>query len=667
MAELRLESFEPALPPSMRALLSEARAGRGPLVWLTTTEGRTRTGKSYALLRGYPPLAHDEVGWAVGIAMFDEGGPGIVSVMERESLRGPAATALAALAQGIRAGVPTSPNTWKCVERVLKLVPWSDGQKGPHVPAALLEGLHVGLTSDSAISRGVALRLAQLGGESARRVLSAALEKTPGVQALADAVAALGGAEAPAPRSEHELLSRLLAAWKDTFDPKLVEAIIVAGADAATARGPLKARSKGELEGAWLALAARKDPADVDRLLGTPWPGAWKVALQRLRAFDGFPLDPRLARGLVDHAARYTSFAGRSVKTTAARIAAQHQRTKVGDAPEALLREASSKARHTTDLGPLWKAFWESPAELARRLVLADALSAANDPRGEFITLQVALDEGRADASAEKRANALLAAHLDTWSGALPGVDRGSRQFRRGFLSAARLKPDAEQLKPALAANEWRTLERLELGRMYGDTIRVVGSLLQRLPCLQALLLDEFAPEAWARELGGVFPGVKLMGSGDWVPLRRLDEFPSLEFVVARAKDARVAFEAARRSELVGLVLWGTALPESLVAFEKYELPELRLVPSMKRDLALRGWTVRLRRSQPETVAELSWAGRYTPGAFTELASLLAARGRTSLRCSAPSAVLEKVRAEAKALPSVQVNFDSASFDPLMP
>jgi uncharacterized protein (TIGR02996 family) len=443
MVAIALELFEPALPPSMRALLREARADKGPLVWLTTTEGRTRTGKAYALLRGYPPLAHDDVGWAVGIAMFDEGGPSIVSVMERESLRGPAAAALAALAQGIRAGVPTSPNTWKCVERVLKLVPWGDQQKSPQVPAALLEGLHVGLTSESAISRGIALRIAQLGGEPARRVLAAAHEKSRH-PALADALAALGGGEAPPRRNEGELLSRLLAAWKDTFDPRLVEAIIVAGAEAATARGPLKAKSKGELEGAWLALAARKDPADVDRLLGTPWPGAWKVALQRLRAFDGFPLDPRLARGLVDHAARYTSFAGRAVKTTAARIAAQHQRAKAGDAPEALLREASSKARHTTDLDPLWKAFWESPGEPARRLVLADALSAANDPRGEFITLQVALDEGRADASAEKRANALLAAHLDTWSGALPGVDRGSRQFRRGFLSAARLKPDAD-------------------------------------------------------------------------------------------------------------------------------------------------------------------------------------------------------------------------------
>ena len=122
MVAIALELFEPALPPSMRALLREARADKGPLVWLTTTEGRTRTGKAYALLRGYPPLAHDDVGWAVGIAMFDEGGPSIVSVMERESLRGPAAAALAALAQGIRAGVPTSPNTWKCVERVLKLL-----------------------------------------------------------------------------------------------------------------------------------------------------------------------------------------------------------------------------------------------------------------------------------------------------------------------------------------------------------------------------------------------------------------------------------------------------------------------------------------------------------------------------------------------------------------
>jgi hypothetical protein len=66
-------------------------------------------------------------------------------------------------------------------------------------------------------------------------------------------------------------------------------------------------------------------------------------------------------------------------------------------------------------------------------------------------------------------------------------------------------------------------------------------------------------------------------------------------------------------------------------------------------------------------VAELSWAGRYTPGAFTELATLLSARGRTSLRCSASPTVLQKVRGEAKAFPALEVTFDSSPFDPLMP
>lgn len=666
MAEIRLELFDDA-PPPVRALLSEAQLGRGPLVWLTTSQGRTRSGKSYSLLRGYPPLAHDVVGWAVGIAMFDDDGLSIASLMERESLRGPASAALAALANGVRRGVPMTPNTWKCVERVLKLVPWADGQRGPSVPPSLLDGLHVGLTSDSAVSRGIALRIAQLGGAAARRVLASAVERDPRSQPLQEALAALGGVEVPQP-NEPDLLARLLVAWKDTFDPQLLEPIRAAGAEVASRRGPLKARSKGELEGAWLAVAAKKDAGDVDRLLGTPWPGAWKVALQRLRAFDGFPLDPRVARGLVEHAARYTSFPARAVKTTAARLAAQHLRAKMGDAPEALVREGLSRARGSADLAPLWAAFWQTPNDPARRLVLADALTAANDPRGEFITLQVALDEGRADATAEKRAKALLTSHLDTWSGALPGVDRGSRVFRRGFLSALRLKPERDQLKAALDALEWRTVERLELSSTYTDELRrVVGALLQRLPCLQTILVEEHAPEAFARELGGVFPTVKMMGCGDWIPVRRLDEFPSLEFVVAHAKDARVAFEAARRSELRGLVLWSTAVPESLVAFEKYELPELRLVPAMKRDLVVRGWTLRLRRSEAADRADLSWAGRYSPGTFTELSTLLAARGRTSLRVSAAPPVVEKVRAEAEAQPSLKVTFDSAPVDPLIP
>lgn len=101
----------------------------------------------------------------------------------------------------------------------------------------------------------------------------------------------------------------------------------------------------------------------------------------------------------------------------------------------------------------MYEAVWAAPHELDRRLVLADALLEAGDPRGEFIALQF-----ETSARARKRAQKLLDRHRAHFLGPLSGVVlEGTDEWRHGFVfwAHARLMGDFV----GLAA--WATVERL--------------------------------------------------------------------------------------------------------------------------------------------------------------------------------------------------------------
>ena len=104
-------------------------------------------------------------------------------------------------------------------------------------------------------------------------------------------------------------------------------------------------------------------------------------------------------------------------------------------------------------LAPLALAFYEAPADFARRSVLADALLEAGDPRGEFIALQQ-----HTSARARKRAQKLLDRHRAAFLGPLARVVvPGTDVWRGGFLVACEA-----QLNGTLAGEpSWATVERL--------------------------------------------------------------------------------------------------------------------------------------------------------------------------------------------------------------
>lgn len=83
----------------------------------------------------------------------------------------------------------------------------------------------------------------------------------------------------------------------------------------------------------------------------------------------------------------------------------------------------------SSSVNDVLRAILDDPDDDVPRLVYADVLQRAGDPRGELIALQLA---GRPEA------DALLAAHRAAWVGRLPNVV--DAHFERGFVSAVQLR-----------------------------------------------------------------------------------------------------------------------------------------------------------------------------------------------------------------------------------
>lgn len=303
-----------------------------------------------------------------------------------------------------------------------------------------------------------------------------------------------------------QLLRRLLAEWKATRDPALEPWIDKAGA--AIKRGPI------EDEAAWLELAAKRDIADLDRLLGASWQVAPERARVRIKALALWSPDPRITRKLAEVGARYRgddhdaihrTIAGVIARVPSARLlpaidiieshglstltynearlAIEHLTTRAAE--PSLLARAEAELGSDDDLHALFAQLAATPGDLTLRGVIADRLQAAGDPRGEFIALQ--LDGGP---QSLRRAAKLLEIHIDAWT-PLPGLDPGSRRFERGFLTAAYVGLQQTRIAKAVERVEWTTIEELGLG---GKTAHV-PALIARMPLLRRLAAPRWVIE----------------------------------------------------------------------------------------------------------------------------------------------------------------------------
>jgi uncharacterized protein (TIGR02996 family) len=125
----------------------------------------------------------------------------------------------------------------------------------------------------------------------------------------------------------------------------------------------------------------------------------------------------------------------------------------------------------------LEEALVESPADLAAHSAYADYLTEQGDPRGEFIGVQLALEDSGRPANERmqlrQREDSLLKQHARQWLGDLgrflvgkwSGADKPyHHQFSRGWIDLVRVLPFPDAIIAALARSpEVRLLRRLEV------------------------------------------------------------------------------------------------------------------------------------------------------------------------------------------------------------
>ena len=216
----------------------------------------------------------------------------------------------------------------------------------------------------------------------------------------------------------------------------------------------------------------------------------------------------------------------------------------------------------------LEEALTENPDDMAAHSAYADYLMEQDDPHGEFVQMQLALEDPSRSATErtrlQERANELLKQHARQWMGDVgrflvgdwSGADKPFHyEFRRGWLDLLRVLPAPDAIFASLARSpEARLLRRLEVvydmryhpefiaqftegptEAMRRDELRVATSRYSVfgaatiLPYLLAspylTNLRVFKMGFRACSLSGIMytssygSGTEIAGSGEWVPI----------------------------------------------------------------------------------------------------------------------------------------------------
>ncbi len=132
----------------------------------------------------------------------------------------------------------------------------------------------------------------------------------------------------------------------------------------------------------------------------------------------------------------------------------------------------SPRTAAVAEVGALLAEVYAHPADDAPRAVLADALQAQGDPRGEFIALQLASALQRADigdAARDKRIDQLVQACGLEWLDELQAITYRA-QFQRGFVTRLELAKSYAEISPGLhTVPALATVEELIPGEARGD------------------------------------------------------------------------------------------------------------------------------------------------------------------------------------------------------
>jgi len=451
------------------------------------------------------------------------------------------------------------------------------------------------------------------------------------------------------------LLRELLVAWRATYDPTLEALIARLGAQIARARGPLEAANPTELENLWARTARAGDPSDVDRLTSTRQARRWKGMRNRVELLEPLPPDPRIATALATMAQRYRQ---PELQAAIAKVLVAYPTADVVRTPAnpALLERAHAAIAPSADLETLWRQHHAQPDDLQHRMVLADALQQANDPRGEFIAAQMAMADGVTQKALRLRADALLHANLHAWMGRMPWRGKPSVVFERGFLKSLRTAMPAPQLLAAAGLPQWATVEDLIL-EDYNAT-EDLSPLVRAIPSLRRLVAPIATLAALAK--GGPHEQIEVIEAtgADYVPAK--GAFPNLRVLAGRYDlDARrrlISILRELQDRTPVLVVCGVAVDAigTLLELRGMGPAELRLTGGWS---ALRPHDYAVRIQREAKTADVRWyRGQYVEPNLTGVLRELANRGLT-IRLQLPASFVDH-KSLARELENLAITFD---------
>jgi uncharacterized protein (TIGR02996 family) len=226
-------------------------------------------------------------------------------------------------------------------------------------------------------------------------------------------------------------------------------------------------------------------------------------------------------------------------------------------------RSAPKVSKATQAAAELLAAIRANPADDGARQVYADILSEKGDPRGEFITMQLARS-GREPTSKERgRELAFLRKHLRVWlgelsavSGALgswnvavgPGFVGWDIRFERGFLAEVMARGSDAKIRSVAGHPDFATVECLlaeDPALLVATELPALELLATSSQALPVVLERPFASQlvelhVRTRELGSDL-ALAIRGCGTLPKLRRM----TLEFYAAQFDDLLASTLAA--------------------------------------------------------------------------------------------------------------------------
>ena len=315
-------------------------------------------------------------------------------------------------------------------------------------------------------------------------------------------------------------LEALTVLWRDWPAPTLASIVEGLAERLSHSVPPVAGSGSVSARQAWLTLAAGKRAAALPRLIDALPDTTGPIAVERLEALRAWPASPVISARLTTWLER-PPFEGknrarcfpllleivdahrdpRGIAVMQKRADPQHRSLAIRDlglaswkplqalakraggwaaAPKISEEEAAALGRLTKRLGSmpsaapsvpleaLYAAVYDDPDDDQARLMLADVLQEAADPRGEFIALQMV--RGRDGGPPTKREKTLADAWSRDWLGPLnPAVMKQGVVFDRGFL--ARCALTGEHVLALSSRPEWATVTHLDVAG-HGESMR---------------------------------------------------------------------------------------------------------------------------------------------------------------------------------------------------